>query len=159
LGSGIRWGADISSVATSPNFATLLAGLGGAGLGAVISFIIAERTHHKTLARDALTRKEHERALAMSALITTLQLSSRVFTLRGNLRAAVNNSEGLEPWQVLMASAGQSHHAPRYNAEEFVPFINAGKADVVHRALLLADRVDSLEAGYDKYGNLRADLE
>jgi hypothetical protein len=55
--------------------------------------------------------------------------------------------------------SGPNNKAPDYVAAEFIPFINAGYADFVHRALLLADRVDSLEAAYETYSARRLQHE
>lgn len=101
--------------------------------------------------RDVDSRMSVEKAQALSGLVNTMQLANRLFTLDAKLQEAIHPPPGIEPWQLLQASAGQSNSAPDYVASEFIPFINAGHADFVHRALLLADRVDSLEAAYETY--------
>jgi hypothetical protein len=142
-------------MAASPSFATLLAGLGGATLGGVISYFIARQTAKETAERDEDARMSIEKAQALSGLVNTMQLSNRLFTLNHRLKEAANPPDGAQPWQILQASAGQSNKAPDYVAAEFIPFINAGHADFVHRALLLADRVDAIEAAYQTYSEHR----
>jgi hypothetical protein len=149
----------MSEIVTSPNFATLLAGLGGAALGGLISFATSRQTARETARRDEETRLSTEKAQALSGLVNTMQLANRLFTLNNQLVKATQPPEGLQPWQMLQASAGQGNRAPDYIADDFIPFINAGHADFVHRALLLADRVDSLEDAYQTYNTQRLQHE
>ena len=159
LGLSSRWGNDMSEIVASANFATLLAGLGGASLGGLISFATSRQTSRETAKRDEETRLSAEKAQALSGLVKTMQLANRLFTLNNKLVEATQSSEGLQPWQMLQASVGQSNSAPDYTADDFIPFINAKHADFVHRALLLADRVDSLEDAYQTYSSHRLQHE
>lgn len=159
LGLSSRWGNDISEIVVSPNFATLLAGLGGAALGGLISFSTSRQTSRETARRDEEAVLSIEKAQALSCLVKTMQLANRLFTLNKKLMEATQSQKGLEPWSILQASQVQSNSAPDYSAEDFIPFINAGYAEFVHRAIILADRVDSIEDSYQAYSVNRLQLE
>lgn len=161
LGSGVtkRWGTDIGELMSSSNFATWMAGLGGAAVGGLISYFIARQTAKESEARDEKVRRLTERAQALNCMVTTMQLANRLYTMRGLLKGAVATPEGIDPWQQLQANTGHRNTAPSYDPTDFVPFINAKLADAVHRALLLAERVSSLEAAHSHYNEKRTELE
>ncbi|WP_144223458.1 hypothetical protein [Mesorhizobium amorphae] len=161
LGSGVtkRWGADIGELMSSSNFATWMAGLGGAVIGGLISYLIARQTANESVAREDKMRRLTERTQALHCMVITMQLANRLYTMRGLLKEAVAAPEGIDPWQQLQANTGHLNTAPAYNPTDFVPFINAKLADAVHRALLLAERVSSLEAAHSHYSDKRTELE
>ncbi|MDI6025609.1 hypothetical protein QBK99_05250 [Corticibacterium sp. UT-5YL-CI-8] len=161
LGSGLskRWGTDIAELFSSPNFATLLAGVLGAVIGGLISYFIANQTASATEQREKTAALIAERASAFSCMVTTMQLANGLFTLNGYLQEAATPPEGNQPWQMLQATAGTTAQAAAFKPSDFSPFINAGRADIVHRALLLAERYHSLEAGLRSYSERRIELE
>ncbi|KRB26318.1 hypothetical protein [Mesorhizobium sp. Root172] len=161
LGSGVarRWGADIGTVITSANFVALLSGLGGAVVGGLISYFIAKQSSRETAARENETMLANEQTQALSCMVTTMQISNRFFTLNKGLKVAATPCVGSQPWQLLQASTGSGSPPLRYTPKEFTPFIKAKSAPVVHRALLLAERLDALEAGFAEYSKRRIELE
>lgn len=161
IGSGTakRWGEDIGGILSSPNFSTLLAGLGGAALGGLISYVTARQTAKQTAAREKEASIIAERANAFSCMVTTMQIANGLFTMNKYLNEAANPPAGLQSWQILQAHASTSAEGVRYHPADFAPFINAGHADIVHRALLLSERYRSSEAAFSKYSDNRIKLE
>ncbi|PSH57941.1 hypothetical protein CU100_09665 [Phyllobacterium endophyticum] len=161
FGSGVveRWGSAFESVLISANFVTLLSALGGAAAGGLISYFIAKQASRETAAREKETLLANEHAQALSCMVTTMQAANRLFTLDKDLKRASTPLNGIQPWQILQASAGPGSPPLRYSPREFTPFIKAKSADVVHRSLLLAERLDSLEAAFAEYSRRRVELE
>lgn len=161
VGSGVshRWGFEVDGLLSSPNFATLLAGLGGASLGGLISYLIAKQSARETTAREARSQLMRERAQALSCFVVTIQIGGRLHTLKRDLQAAAKAPDGTRPWELLQASTGSTSATPTYNPTDFTPFINAKFADSVHRCMLLAERIASIESAYGYYSKLRIDLE
>lgn len=160
IGSGVakRWGSDIGGLISSPNFATLLAGLGGASLGAVISFVIARQGSKLTLERDTQARVAEERSRALAVLLVTMQLSNRLYTLSLKLKGAVSDNQG-EAWQKLQGAPDETIRPLNYDAKDLAPFIHAERGALIHRVFLLADRTRSLESSWNVYGRLRLKFE
>lgn len=161
LSSGVnnRWGEDIAVLATSSNFATLMAGILGAVIGGLISYFIARQTARETKERDDKSRLSAERTNAFACMVTTMQIANGLFTMKKYLDEATSPSLGVQPWQKLQANAGSKTELAKYDPIGFTPFINAGHAGIVHRALLLAERYHSTLAGFEQYNEKRINLE
>ena len=158
LGASVRWGDDLGAALSSPNFATLLAGLGGATIGSIISYLTARQSSKLTLDRDARARFAEERSQALSVMVTTMQLANRLHTLNLKLKDAVKGEDG-DAWQKLQAAPDESIVPLTFDPKDLVPFVDQKSGELIHRLFLLADRTRSIESSFNVYGRLRLEFE
>ncbi|WMT90135.1 hypothetical protein [Pelagibacterium sp. H642] len=160
LGSGIqsRWTYGVLSQLDASSTATLVAGLGGAAVGGLVSLGLTLISNYVTLRRDREARIENEQALALELISTQLQLSGRCYTIfkavDSAIRAAPDN-----PWTALRPTPRGSSPSLRFRSDSFIPFINAGAAELMNDCLLYADRVDALEAMFNSYSDQRLEMQ
>jgi hypothetical protein len=158
-GIGMRWNSELANAVTNPVTATWLAALSGAALGGLISYALARQSSRETLRRDADARTAEEHVSSLRAMVTAMQISNRLFTMNLDLESAAKAPGPTGPWASLKPNAGPGSKPPEFQPVDFVPFINNKKSDIVHRGLLLQERLNALEAGFDAYREMRQDFE
>ncbi len=154
-----RWEGAIGSFFSTSNVATLLAGLGGASLGGVISYATARKTSNEVFKRDDVERQEEEHARAVTCLVSTMQIANRIYTITLALKDVSNPPGGFEPWQIVKTHTGENETNVAYDAKDFTAFVNAGTAEVINRCFLLSERCGSLEKSFIRYNELRDEME
>lgn len=148
----------------STDFATLLAGFGGAIIGGVVSWMLAIQGSKETLRRDAEQRTASDKTLVLGVVLKVQLIANAYYTQRKYLWDALtlaNAQKRLDRplWELVKPQIGYSHPRPRFEAPEFVPFVVFGRADIIDRCTQLSLRYDVLEASFETYSEKRGRLQ
>jgi hypothetical protein len=151
----------------STDVIALTAGFGGALIGAfvggVISWLIARQGAWEALQAGEANRLEMEKTNVLRAILKVNRIANDLYTLRENIRPAIerNARQGTpQPlWTVVRQSVGHSVPRVDFDSSDFVAFVGAGHAEVISDSLLMSDRHATINATFDKYGELRSELQ
>lgn len=146
---------------TPSDTATMIAGLGGAVVGAliagIISWLLAMRT--ATEARRAEYDRETQRIKAglLQVQVKTLNVSNGFYTMKVAIDAAVEQAtrSGDQLWRHLRQSAGP-HTGITFEVSDYIPLLHGKGPDLITDLNLLVERYQSAVAGYSAYSSLRA---
>ncbi|MCS0463534.1 MULTISPECIES: hypothetical protein [Rhizobium] len=153
----------VKSISSSDQ-ATLYAGFGGAVMGGVTSWLLAWQTERRSESRERVRQLELERAAALSLFLKIQAVSNGYFTHRGYMWSGLNeaNNHGLlhgEMWKKIRPQAGATDDVSSVTSNEFVPLVEAKRADLINDCQLLFARYRSIAASLDIYSRKREALQ
>ncbi|TPM34457.1 hypothetical protein [Mesorhizobium sp. B2-3-5] len=132
-------------VASIAEYATLLAGFGGAVLGSVISafvaFLLAKQTSRETLERDEHARVAEQQSYALRLMVKSSLILSDVVALKKLIDESLSNANdrgltGLPLWKRVLPIVG-SYQLYDVDAAELSPLIAAKDSDLMQTAVTL----------------------
>jgi hypothetical protein len=139
----------------SADLSTLTAGFGGAVLGGFISWLLARQSSREVAKKDAEARVTEEKAIVLRTLLKMIQISNYLHTLHVFFEKSINQSNAIKLWMRIIPQTQNEADLPQFEANDFVPFIEMGQAEIVNRSMLLSSRANSLSAGFNQYVELR----
>jgi hypothetical protein len=144
------------AVALSPTDAsTLIAGFGGAVLGGFISWLLARQSSREAAKKDAEARVSAEKATVLRTLLKMIQISNYLYTLNIFFDKSINRSGAIKLWMRVIPQSQNEDTLPKFEASDFVPFVEMEESEIVNRCMLLSERANSLSAGFKQYVELR----
>jgi hypothetical protein len=162
IGTGAR--IQIGPI-SGTDYATLIAGFGGAAFGAAvggfISWLLASQASREQLARDDRQRIESEKAAVLSVILKVLDATNALYTLYSHIARQLQkaNERGaldLPMYTKILPSIGVSGAANlHFMSEDFIPFVTAKRSDIVNRCQLTVKRTAALEISFERYCDLR----
>jgi len=146
------------------DLATLLSGFGGAALGGAVAWFLAKQATKETLRRDMDSRTSEEKSVALTVMLKTQQIANGYYTQKRYFDDCMRKANDLKVlhrpfWEVMRPMVGNSIAPPTFNPNDFVPLINAKKADLVDRCNLLALRYDVVESSLKFYTEKRQAMQ
>ena len=148
-GSSVNLGVVEVIAAQPADWWDLVPALGGAIIGALAGGIpawwLARRNSNEVLARDAIARKENEKAAAFRVFVKLLTLTNSVHTLRNHVRDSLAlrktpEARGMEPWMVVQPMVGFADEGTvHFEPDELAIFYAAGEREFL-ADLMLMDR-------------------
>lgn len=145
---------------TSTESATLIAGLGGASLGGLISWLLAKQTANE--ARKTAYDKETDQIKAglWQLQIKMLNMTNGYYTMFNaiNKAAELAKKDGGPIWRFLQHTSGP-YHQVTLETHDYIPLIYDDGANLVTDLAMLSERYHAAVDGYKDYCRLRAEFQ
>lgn len=158
----IHKGSASLSIGTisSGDFSTLLAGFGGAAFGGLISWALARGAAAELEKAAEQEKIAKEKALALSLVLKVQQITNGLYSQREYIWAALNlqNEQkrlGEPVWQFVQPQITGAVETPVFDATEYIPLVQAKRADLINDCQLLALRYNVLEHSMREYSARR----
>ncbi|MEX6506964.1 hypothetical protein [Jiella sp. M17.18] len=158
---------NIASLSTE-NWISLISGFGGAALGAIIGgasslllALLANRASQKTIAKQ---QKKNEQAIATQTVLKTIQVVNGIYTIRSEIDESIPKDHGGnihrdDYWKFVLSRSGFGLGIPVFDASDFAPFLSKKAGDLAMRIMLLQQRYQSADAGFQEYSKKRSALQ
>lgn len=152
----------------SDDTTALLAGLGGAVLGALVSALFSWLLHRASIRREIDKEKRQsvssEKAVALSALVRLQSLINVAIDLRSHVidclaEASNAGHSDLQAWQKITPIAGFTQIAPSFSVEEISLLLSAKEPKVANELIRFRSRIESLLEAMREYNRIKRELK
>lgn len=156
--------ADLATGINPTDFATLLAGFGGAVLGGFVSWLLARQTSAETLARDDAIRIADQKTLAISVLLKAQEIANGYAAQRAYISGALSAADLQEPphesmWNLVRPQIDSNLPTPTFLASEFMPLVLAGRTELINDCQSISMKFNILKASFEIYTQKREELQ
>jgi hypothetical protein len=143
--------------------ATLIAAVGGAILGGLISWAIARQTASDARTAAKETHLQNEKSKALKAVIKIAQLSNSIYTIHRNIEDSIQSARDEGDYRIaiwpLMRPSAHIHVEASFDADDLTPFTFAGKSNIIQEIIMLCSRHNSLSQAFSIYSQKRSEFQ
>jgi hypothetical protein len=149
---------------SSTDLTTLLAGLGGALIGGIVSYAMTHAGMTHADRRDATQETNLQKVSSLAALLKAQQIANGIQTQKGYIvecREEANAAGMISAplWRQVKIQVGNKIPAPIFATEELVPLMVSGNANLINECQIAALRYSGLISSFEAYNLKREELQ